>query len=91
MSEAPERTALKKTEGYEHNWWGVVTHEYDDDGVEYIRKDVHRAEVESAAERALDGAARRLQELSVRFDYNLDDEIQAILELEPAQFVDGET
>ena len=36
--DAPKRTALKMTTGYESNWYGVVTSEHDDDPttVEYI-------------------------------------------------------
>lgn len=39
MSEAPKTVGVKKTEGYEHNYWGVLTHAFDEDAVEYIRTD----------------------------------------------------
>jgi hypothetical protein len=51
MREAPKNVFVKMTEGYESNWWGVVTHPYDEDGVEYIRADL----VEAAIKRALEG------------------------------------
>jgi len=51
MTEAPKNVFVKMTEGYESNWWGVVTHPYDEDGVEYVRADL----VEAAIKRALEG------------------------------------
>jgi len=38
-SDAPERVYVKLTEGYEHNWYGVVTDECDD-AAEYVRADL---------------------------------------------------
>ena len=84
MSEAPERIWVEaECNAFGDTHWHKG---FTGIGTEYIRADL----VEAAVERALDGAARRLGELSVRFDYNLDDEIQAILELDPAQFIEGE-
>ena len=54
---APERVSVKQTEGYEHNWWGVLTHVYDEEGVEYIRADLHRAEVDALVAAAYEDAA----------------------------------
>lgn len=43
--DAPVRVGVKKTTGYVHNSYEVVTHVHDDDPtmVEYIRADVHEA------------------------------------------------
>lgn len=60
MSDAPERVFVTLTDGYEHNWWGVVTHELDDDAVEYVRADLL-----TAAEKRADAAEaenKRLRE-----------------------------
>jgi hypothetical protein len=56
MSEAPKNVFVKMTEGYESNWWGVVTHPYDEDGVEYVRADLVEAKLAKAME-ALNTAA----------------------------------
>lgn len=42
QDEAPETVCVKLTDGYEHNWWGVVTDDFDEDGVSYIRADLAR-------------------------------------------------
>jgi len=50
MTEAPKNVFVKMTEGYESNWWGVVTHPYDEDGVEYVRADLVEAKLAKAVE-----------------------------------------
>ena len=50
MSEAPKNVFVKMTEGYESNWWGVVTHPYDEDGVEYVRADLVEAKLAKAVQ-----------------------------------------
>lgn len=48
MTEAPERIGLKLTDGYAHNWYGVLTDYTDEDSVEYIRADLVSHEVQKA-------------------------------------------
>ena len=56
MTEAPKNVFVKMTEGYESNWWGVVTHPHDEDGVEYVRADLVEAKLAKAVQ-ALDRIA----------------------------------
>jgi hypothetical protein len=56
MTEAPKNVFVKMTEDYESNWWGVVTHPYDEDGVEYVRADLVEAKLAKAVQ-ALDRIA----------------------------------
>ena len=88
MSEAPKNVFVKMTEGYESNWWGVVTHPYDEDGVEYIRADL----VEAAIKRALEGASRyHGRFLMVKTSVDVEAVVaseEAIRALDPAQFIE---
>jgi hypothetical protein len=79
MTEAPKNVFVKMTEGYESNWWGVVTHPYDEDGVEYIRADL----VEAAIKRALEGVVDVLED-----EGWLGDSMLRIRALDPAQFIE---
>ena len=69
MTDAPERIALKLTEGYEVNWWGEITDLYDDEGVEYIRADLHEKQLTDAriagALMAIEAGTRRIAELMI--------------------------
>ena len=59
--DAPKRTALKMTTGYESNWYGVVTSEHDDDPttVEYILATEHARIVAEKDARIADLEAQR--------------------------------
>jgi hypothetical protein len=48
---APERVAVKMTTGYETNYWGVLTHEHDEEGVVYVREDILAAAILAERER----------------------------------------
>lgn len=56
MGDAPERVGVKMTDGYERNCWGVLTHIYDDDAVQYVRADIAAAELAEARNNALEEA-----------------------------------
>lgn len=47
MTDAPKSVGVKMTTGYATNYWGVLTHVFDDGAVEYIRADLADAEIES--------------------------------------------
>lgn len=55
---APDHVSIKQTEGYEYNWWGVVTDEFDEDGTKYIRADLHAA-LQAENERLREALTRR--------------------------------
>lgn len=85
------------TEGHETNWWGVVTHQYDENGVEYVRKNLSytRAGMEAAIKRALDVAANEIDCggcYNNCFDPTNCHEIEAahIRALDPSQFIEKE-
>ncbi|MEX5513594.1 DUF551 domain-containing protein [Pseudophaeobacter sp. 1A09344] len=42
MADAPEEIGVKLTEGYEFNWWGVVTDASDEEAVVYVREDTSK-------------------------------------------------
>lgn len=48
---APERVAVKRTTGFERNYWGVLTHEFDEEGVVYVREDLLDAAILAERER----------------------------------------
>lgn len=65
MSDAPERVGVKRTDGYEYNWWGVLTNIFDEDAVEYVRADIAdekiadlTRELAEARDKALEEAAK---------------------------------
>jgi hypothetical protein len=47
--EAPKYAHIKRTSGYEANWWGTVTDEFDELAVEYIRADILEAKDDEIA------------------------------------------
>ena len=89
---APDRIAIKLTNGYETNWWGVVTDPFDENGVEYVRADLARttslaealAVPEELAKQIIDRAIERLRALPNHagrpaWDANVAEEIRAVL------------
>jgi cell pole-organizing protein PopZ len=58
MTDAPKYAHIKRTSGYEANWWGTVTDEFDELAVEYIRADVAEAEKRAAVAAAYEKAAQ---------------------------------
>ena len=66
MTEAPKRISVKRTQGYESNWWGVVTDPFDESGVEYVRADeIERLQAElREAREAMTSARESLYSLT---------------------------
>lgn len=92
MIEAPERIWAEPDGDDIFIYLDVLISE--DDLFEYVRIDLVRAQIEAAVKRALEAAAEHLSmfaEPGVSLDYSLDDEIKAIRDLDPAQFIEGET
>ena len=95
MSDAPERVWLCPDD---EEW---ITGSWDraPDGLPneatYIHEDAHRAQIEAAVKRALEGAASAVDRQSARVDgtpYSVGGRVfsDAIRALDPAQFVDGD-
>jgi hypothetical protein len=59
MSDAPERIWADGNQEWDSGSWGLDK-EFDDD-VEYIRADLHRAEVEAAVKRAIEASINRAE------------------------------
>lgn len=64
---APERVSVKQNSGYEINSWDIVTHPFDERGVEYIRADIHDEAISAIETRvwneAIEAAAVRMHKL----------------------------
>jgi len=96
MTEAPERiwlTGFVKDEYGARLGRGTVSdldHSPNPDYPEYIHEDAHRDQIEAAVKRALEGAADACGKPNGPWRVSAHNCRFAILNLDPAQFIDGE-